>query len=195
MTPTTRLPAEFTSLYRLVLRATAASVLNNGSATQQLRVLWRPGFDRAAEVLHRLQSTPLAESERTTLQRWYGAWEARMDKTLSFLSNSARSRGLPHRVTRNMSHLLWSYRFYTSKVSLWEHDSSRPRWKPNLPQNHDAYKPHGLKPGTRLEDIQSRKARRADMNDEQWAALDEVILMAEGREGLSLGRITRRQWA
>ena len=77
MTSTTRLPADFTSLYRLFLRATGASVLNKGYPTQRLRRLWRPSFESAAQVVHRLQGALLQESERASLQRWYRMWEIR----------------------------------------------------------------------------------------------------------------------
>lgn len=77
MSSTTRLPADFTSLYRLFLRATGASVLNKAYPTQRLRRLWRPSFDSAAQVTHRLQGESLEEGERTCLQRWYSVWETR----------------------------------------------------------------------------------------------------------------------
>ncbi|KAH9927812.1 uncharacterized protein B0H18DRAFT_932241 [Fomitopsis serialis] len=193
MTFSTRLPAEFTSLYRLVLRASAASVLNKGPATGRLRSVWRPGFERAAGVLHHLRGTSLTENERTTLQRWYSAWEVRMDKTLTLLSSSARSRGLAHHVTRNLSQLMWSYDQALKHHTLWNQNIPRPRWKPDLPPNHDQYKPAPIVPGSPMDIRMDVKSRRRQMSAELWYSLGEVIMMAEGRDGLSLGRIKTRK--
>ncbi|KAG8220449.1 hypothetical protein J3R82DRAFT_3143, partial [Butyriboletus roseoflavus] len=59
-----RLPPSFTSLYRLFIRASSASVLHQNASRKQLRQLFRPVFDAAAQVVGDLQSNQLSRSER-----------------------------------------------------------------------------------------------------------------------------------
>lgn len=59
-----RLPPSFISLYRLFLRASSASVLHQNEARKQLRRLFRPVFDAAAQVVKDLHSNQLSPSKR-----------------------------------------------------------------------------------------------------------------------------------
>ncbi|KAI0733718.1 hypothetical protein C8Q72DRAFT_810367, partial [Fomitopsis betulina] len=193
MSSTTRLPADFTSLYRLFLRATGASVLNKAYPTQRLRRLWRPSFESAARVVHRLQGASLEEGERGYLRKWYSVWETRMDGTLTILSISARTRGLPHRITRNLSHLASTYDLYGS----YNPDEPLPvSWRPDLPPDSPQYAPRSIDPSSHHRPIKKRVHDidlRIKLNKEVWSAFGEVIKMAEARDGLSLGRIKPKQ--
>ena len=73
-----RLPATFTSLYRLFLRASSASVLHHTVATRNLRRLWRPTFDGAATVAKRLHVSQDV-TERSRLRDWLNTWEKRSE--------------------------------------------------------------------------------------------------------------------
>ena len=58
----TALPARFTALYRLFLRATSAAVLHHAIAMRTMRILYRPTFEAAAGAVKRLEM--LQNSER-----------------------------------------------------------------------------------------------------------------------------------
>ncbi|KAL5504493.1 hypothetical protein ACEPAH_7154 [Sanghuangporus vaninii] len=65
------LPARFTALYRLFLRATSAAVLHHGTSMRTLRMLYRPTFEAAAGAIKRLevlQSTEKMEGEKKAVQ-------------------------------------------------------------------------------------------------------------------------------
>jgi len=72
-----RLPATFTSLYRLFLRICSASVLHHKPATRNLRQLWRPTFTTAAKVTRELQAGPQDANTRKLKEDWLTAWEQR----------------------------------------------------------------------------------------------------------------------
>jgi hypothetical protein len=72
-----RLPPSFTSLYRLFLRASSASVLHQNAARKQLRRLFRPVFDAAARVVGDLQSNQLSRSERTRREHFLNIFQQR----------------------------------------------------------------------------------------------------------------------
>ncbi|KZT03931.1 uncharacterized protein LAESUDRAFT_738068 [Laetiporus sulphureus 93-53] len=181
------LPPTFTSLYRLFLRSTAASVLYKRPAVKRLRQAWRPVFEGAARIVRRLQDGPTSESERNKLQRWYSLWESRMDETLSLLTISARSRGLPHRITRNMNFLLKAHKQFLKLKSAGV--SSRQWWNPTLPPDSERYQPKTVIPGSRAGNKADTAAKFLKLDHDAWGALGEVVIMAEGRDRLSLGRI------
>ncbi|KAJ4468296.1 hypothetical protein J3R30DRAFT_1696558 [Lentinula aciculospora] len=172
------LPPSFTSLYRLFLRTSSASVLHQSLAVKNIRSLWRPIFADAAHVFKKLQANPSDQA----LQNWLTDWETRMDRTLSILYASATSRGLPHQLTRNLSQLFHA-----------EYDrmSSRrcPVWNSQLPQNAREYQipvPDTTPKALNKEE----KARQAKYLDERaWNALGFAVSMAENRDRLSLGRV------
>ena len=107
-----------------------------------------------------------------------------MDNTLSLLYTSSQSRGLPHRVTRNMAqlqikHLKWAKKHYYS---------SSGHWKPNLDPSSDEYKPKHF---TQRAKNREEKRRRQDAFERcAWGAMGEVVRMAEARHRISLGRVT-----
>ena len=73
--PPHRLPPSFTSVYRLLLRASSAAVLHHKSATRYVRTLWKPTFREAATVTLRLQNPTLGAAEKAQLEKWLGLWE------------------------------------------------------------------------------------------------------------------------
>ncbi|KAI0937740.1 hypothetical protein AcW1_003818 [Taiwanofungus camphoratus] len=186
---TRTLPPTFTSLYRLFLRTIAASVLNQPSATRELRKLWRPTFDGAARVIRTLQRGSISPGDREKLQRWHDIWEKRMDNTLSLLCVSAQSRGLPHVLTRNIHLLLKSYHRYAAQKRNFE----RQHWNGQLPPSSDRYKPRTVILGSRVVNQENKKAKWARVDDEAWGAIGEVVLMAEGKHGISLGRFQNEE--
>jgi len=70
-----KLPRSFTSLYRLFLRASSASVLHHRAATRYVRTLWKPTFREAAVVILKLQSPTLGTSQKERLEKWRSRWE------------------------------------------------------------------------------------------------------------------------
>ncbi|KAH0588626.1 hypothetical protein J132_01613 [Termitomyces sp. J132] len=172
------LPASFKSLYRLSLRAASASVLHHKVATANLRRLLRPTFDAAARVIRELQNGCHSSPGQERLKIWLNTWEKRMDNTLALLYISSQSRGLPHEITRNLSFLV-----------LGEHQRlvTRPNqraWEPQIPA--DPLKP--LKP---LDPKKQEKKKQLEaFVTNTWAPLSQVVKMAEGRDGVSMGRLT-----
>lgn len=71
------LPPEFTSLYRLFLRATSATVLHSGPATRGLRRLYRPSFQAAALTIKRLKSPDSDPKEEENLKGWLKEFDIR----------------------------------------------------------------------------------------------------------------------
>lgn len=116
-----------------------------------------------------------------------------MDGTLTILSISARTRGLPHRITRNLSHLASTYDLYGS----YNPDEPLPvSWRPDLPPDSPQYAPRSIDPSSHHRPIKKRVHDidlRIKLNKEVWSAFGEVIKMAEARDGLSLGRIKPKQ--
>ncbi|KAJ7647714.1 hypothetical protein FB45DRAFT_206925, partial [Roridomyces roridus] len=163
------LPPDFTSLYRLFLRTSAASVLHQPRATRYLRKLWRPTFEDAARATSQLQNQ---SHNRNELERWLESWHLRIDNTLALLFTSSKTKGIPHQVTRNLALL-----FRSEQARL---DTQRfPQWKPQLPLDSSEYKP-----GT-PELPERRRREEAGALD----ALQDVVRMAEGRAQLTFGKI------
>ncbi|KAH8103548.1 hypothetical protein BXZ70DRAFT_738438 [Cristinia sonorae] len=165
------LPLAFTSLYRLVLRAAGASVLHHPAQTRQLRRLFRPTFQEAAKVIRKLEKQP---SDQQHLSEWLELWQTRVDSTLSVLATSSSSRGLSHNLTRNIATILRNASFANPKRKF--------NWNPKLAPDSKAYQP---KP---LASFAKDRESQAYSND-AFGALGEVIMMAEGRHGILLGRV------
>ena len=71
------LTSEFTSTYRLFLRACSASVLHKGPSKLSLIRLYRPSFDAAAGVVLQLQRLSSSSPEATRLQAWLADFDIR----------------------------------------------------------------------------------------------------------------------
>jgi hypothetical protein len=70
------LSSTFSSLYRLFLRTSSASVLHHPAARIALRKTWRPTFEGALLVIHKLQNDPApSATERKTMEDWLVKWE------------------------------------------------------------------------------------------------------------------------
>ena len=74
-----RLPASFTSLYRLFLRTASASVLHHRTARLNLITRWRPIFDAAAKVTNELEHSPQDSTSTWRQERidWLKIWNER----------------------------------------------------------------------------------------------------------------------
>ncbi|EGO00811.1 hypothetical protein SERLA73DRAFT_178752 [Serpula lacrymans var. lacrymans S7.3] len=180
------LPRSFISLYRLFLRTAGAAVLQHPGATSNIRRLWRPTFEGAAQVTRQLQCNSVTARERENLERWLADWENRMDNSLSLLCTSAQSSGVSHRLTRNLNRIIRSHRDWVRR----EYCNHRQTWRPQLDPSSPEYLPkpiplEGSRPGKAQE--KKRKIRQFDENG--WKALGEVVRMAEGRHSITLGRI------
>ncbi|KAI9441546.1 hypothetical protein H4582DRAFT_1809959 [Lactarius indigo] len=176
-TPRHRLPPSFTSLYRLLLRTSSVAVLHHKAATRYVRTLWKPTFREAGTVILRLQNPTLATAEKAQLEKWLCLWESSVDRTLSLLSTSAQSRGLAHKLTRNLAFLNFGFHQYQESVRF----GSKLPWNPQQQE----YKP-------------ARQARPSQIEVEKfdsqcWGALEETARMAEGKSRLSLGKIAFRR--
>ncbi|GLB37963.1 hypothetical protein LshimejAT787_0410140 [Lyophyllum shimeji] len=154
-----RLPASLTSLYRLCLRASSASVLHHRVASANLRRLLRSTFDAAADVTRQLEKSPSNTDDQAQSKAWLDTFERRMDNTLSLLYTSSQSRGLPHKLTRNLSFLV-----------LGEHQRliKRHPQKAWDPQIHPASPPK--QPDPRKEE---KKKRLEDFVNNAWAPLSQ----------------------
>ena len=73
-----RLPASFTSLYRLFLRTASASVLHHKSARLNIITRWRPVFDAGAKVTKELEYSPESScSMKQDKIAWLKTWNER----------------------------------------------------------------------------------------------------------------------
>ncbi|KAF9816801.1 hypothetical protein IEO21_03881 [Rhodonia placenta] len=180
------LPPTFTGLYRLFLRTAAASVLHKRAACSRIRRLWRPTFEVAAQVIRRHLSVSTTDPERRRLEWWYRVWERRIDNTLSLLAVSAQSRGLAHRLTSNLNLLQREHEFQATRLGAYEHAHY---WNPKLPVMSEYYQPKPMASGPRANRKEDKKDRWRKLDMKAWGALGEAITMAEGRDGISLGRI------
>lgn len=106
-----------------------------------------------------------------------------VDGTLPLLVNSAQYRGLPHDLTKNLAWLFKSHRVWTSKLYY----AHKQRWKPNLPADSPEYLPP-RKQATSAKILRQEEVDKVKFD--AWGALGEVVEMAEGQCGLSLGRMT-----
>ncbi|KAF8058747.1 hypothetical protein FPV67DRAFT_516028 [Lyophyllum atratum] len=174
---TSRLPQSFTSLYRLCLRASSASVLHHRVASANLRRLLRPAFDAAADVTKRLQDAPQNPVEQAELKAWLNTWERRMDNTLALLYTSSQSRGLSHKLTRNLGFLVLA-----EHQRLVKHHPQK-AWEPQIRSPHAPPKP--LDPRK-----EERKKRLEEFVANAWAPISRVVKLAEGRDGVTMGRIS-----
>ncbi|KAI0250058.1 hypothetical protein BJV78DRAFT_1275930 [Lactifluus subvellereus] len=174
--PVHGLPHSFTSLYRLFLRTSSAAVLHHRMATRYVRPLWKPTFREAANVIRRLQVPTLRSSEKAQLERWLCLWELSMDRTISLLSTSAQSRGLPHKLTRNLSFLHFGFKKYQENT----------RYGPTQPWNprQQEYKP--------VRQARPSQIKAEIFDGQSWGALEETARMAEGKGRLTLGRMEFR---
>ncbi|TFK45018.1 hypothetical protein BDQ12DRAFT_673958 [Crucibulum laeve] len=182
-TPSQRLPPAFTSLYRLFLRTSSASVLHHRKATRNLRTLYRPTFDAGAQVTKQLQNATDAIS-REKLERWLKIWNQRVDNTLMLLYTSCKSRGLPHQLTRNLGYMVLSERQQLSQAKY-------KAWAPQLPPHSPEYEPGNA--AEKLRKKAGKKQVHTDMGAKVWCAVSEVVKIAEGRDGISLGRVALKR--
>ncbi|KAJ6631393.1 hypothetical protein B0H10DRAFT_1772943 [Mycena sp. CBHHK59/15] len=175
-----QLPPTFTSLYRLFLRTSSASVLHHRTTTSNLRKLWRPSFEDAARVTVRLQSYSLSAVKRNELEIWLQTWHYRIDNTLAMLYTSCKTRGLSHQLSRNLGLLV---RAEQARVNL----EKLPVWKAKLSAGAPEYQSDFRDP--HLKGARKRYLDRAHA----WDAIEEVVRMAEGAHGFSLGRMALKK--
>ncbi|TFK50810.1 hypothetical protein OE88DRAFT_1735559 [Heliocybe sulcata] len=191
------LPPHFTSLYRICLRAVSAAVLHQSFATRKLRTLFKPSFREAAKVVRQVQDARakgIDDAAVKTKEKWLEDWNRRADNTLSLLLNSATSKGLPHKVTRNLALLEAQHRSWAEK----RYYSSRGYWNPSLPVDDQRYVDPSFAVSFNLLRESKRDAmmRQQEIIDAAWGPLGEVVRMAEGRDGVWLGRVGYRlRWA
>ncbi|VDC02835.1 unnamed protein product [Peniophora sp. CBMAI 1063] len=173
-----RLPPSLTSLYRLFLRAASASVLDQHTARKQLRRLWRPNFESAARIIRDLDRADTVPTERARLEEALRVWEQRADNTLALLMNSSGSRGLPHKLTRNLASLNYHIR-----------DTHTPKAGPQWKSSPDYYVDLEAAFKNRLKQERGQsKGASPEYNRQAWGALEEVVRMAEGSAGVLLGQ-------
>lgn len=78
--------------------------------------------------------------------------------------------------------MTWTKKHYYSVSST---------WKPNLDPSSPEYKPKPVVPLLQRTRNKAEKLKRQETFDRNaWGALNEVVSMAEGRHGISLGRTT-----
>lgn len=65
-------------------------------------------------------------------------------------------------------------------------------WRPGLPHDDPEYTP-GIKMHTKARMKLENRRIQGIFNENGWGALGEVVRMAEGRDGISLGRATFNQ--
>ena len=116
-----------------------------------------------------------------------------MDDTLALLYSSARSRGLAHRLTRNLSFTAHDFRGWHDRRL----NKPAPAWNPHA----DKFAARKGKPAapaqttaqtasaTARAGARDRRRASAARGGVEWSALAEVVRMAEGTAGISLGRL------
>ncbi|KAI4293636.1 hypothetical protein K525DRAFT_281734 [Schizophyllum commune Loenen D] len=157
------------------LALTFLLVLHHPHATRYLRQLYRPAFDDAVAAVTRLQNASSGsdkEEDIARLRRWYLEWGQRVDNALSLMYYSSTSRGLPHRLTRNLGLLSFSERERLNQRLF-------PVWRSDQPEK-------ALGKALRKTEKEQAYART---DHGAWSAVEQVARMAEGRHGMSLGRI------
>ncbi|KAL1659244.1 hypothetical protein GGF50DRAFT_131169 [Schizophyllum commune] len=157
------------------LATASAAVLHHPHATRYLRQLYRPAFDDAVSAVTRLQNASSGSDKKEDiahLRRWYLEWGQRVDNALSLMYHSSTSRGLPHRLTRNLGLLSFSERERLNQRLF-------PVWRSDQPEK-------AL--GKALRKTEKEQAY-ASTDHGAWSAVEQVARMAEGRHGMSLGRI------
>ncbi|PSR76118.1 hypothetical protein PHLCEN_2v8668 [Hermanssonia centrifuga] len=98
------------------------------------------------------------------------------------------TRGLPHKLTQSLSYLV------KERVDYERHRySGASAWNPKLDPSSVEYKPQVFAQGKRASNRSNGQERQKALGDEAWGALGEVVQMAEGRHGISLGRIVERR--
>ena len=107
-----------------------------------------------------------------------------VDNTLSFLCTSAVARGLPHQVTRNLHLITIKNATILNPPPFLLGGGS---WDGQAPPDHPKYQP-AKGPLRKQKPAQKEKDRLANAS---LCALGELVRMAEGRSGLSLGRMQR----
>ena len=95
-----------------------------------------------------------------------------VDNALSLMYHSSTSRGLPHRLTRNLGLLSFSERERLNQRLF-------PVWRSDQPEK-------ALGKALRKTEKEQAYART---DHGAWSAVEQVARMAEGRHGMSLGRI------
>ena len=191
-----RLSPQLASTYRLFLRATSAAVLHHPTATRNVRKLYRPIFNEAAQVEVQLKTTQDPQTSKL-LDQWLVNWNKRgnnlldhtlpritrlfffaVDNTLELLHNSATTRGLSHRLTRNIGFLTNAYlQSRTRRGQVWD---------PQLPASAPLYSIQPVKAPTAKEmKQQGRKAFDAAA----FQSLGQVVRLAEAQSEVSLGRL------
>ena len=110
-----------------------------------------------------------------------------MDNTLSLLYTSAVARGLPHDVTRNL------YLMRAANDATIDPPPSAlggAIWNGQLPPGDARYQP-GSSHLRKVKNAQQRERER--VSSRAMDALSDLIGMAEGRGGVSLGRVERQR--
>ena len=99
-----------------------------------------------------------------------------MDGTLALLYSSATSRGLPHKLTRNLSFLFLSEYKESTRVRSWQPRNTYPV-------------------GGRIVDAKKAEKRRVDEEFQQKTRdmVRQVVKLAEARDDISLGRVKLRR--
>ncbi|KAJ7867672.1 hypothetical protein B0H14DRAFT_2730638, partial [Mycena olivaceomarginata] len=87
----------------------------------------------AARVISRLQSNSRCAARRNEgAQVWLQTWHLRSDNILTPLYASCKTRGVSHRLTRNLGVLVRRERLRMNSMKL-------PQWRPSLPADAAEY--------------------------------------------------------
>jgi hypothetical protein len=99
-----------------------------------------------------------------------------VDRTLSLLVTSAQSRGLAHRLTRNLSILHFGFQKYQAEVRYGLMHTWNPRQQLYYPAR----------------ETRSSLVDAETFDGQSWGALEETVKLAEGKSGITLGRMEFR---
>ena len=110
-----------------------------------------------------------------------------MDNTLSLLYTAAVARGLPHDVTRNLNLMRAAN---DATIDPPPSALGGAIWNGQLPPGDARYQP-GSSHLRKVKNAQQRERER--VSSRAMDALSDLIGMAEGRGGVSLGRVERRR--
>jgi hypothetical protein len=94
-----------------------------------------------------------------------------VDQTLLLLYSSATTKGVAHKVTRNLAYLVDSHVARSRPLGAIKWDPRRKSYEPTKPKS------------------KSTSPRRAELERNAWFAVGETVRMAEGMARISLGRL------
>lgn len=108
---------------------------------------------------------------KVTAQRPVALITHPVNQTLVMLYSSSTTKGIAHKVTRNLAYLVDSHVARSRPLGANKWDPHRKSYEPAIPKS------------------KASSPRRIEIERNAWFAVGETVRMAEGMAGISLGRL------